>query len=298
MAETILSPGALTTVEKVKQQGSGIDPQDPTQDDAIRFLINSATVRMQRYARREFKSNVAHVTGTTGATGAGLQLFADANASFQTTDVGKPIIIQGAGLIGPYAAFETTIFARNNATQVILADPAVLSITNATYTYGGATRTFVLESDGFGGAEINFGMYDAQSISGVAIDTQGGAAGTALSATVPDYQVLEVDEFDGVYTGIDVYQSAASYPYSTTPYKYGKRLAQVTGIWGWPSVPADVEHGCTATVNEWLEGDYRHVGNTGFTGDNDYGQVTGARQVLPGWVMRMLETYQKLAVVW
>jgi hypothetical protein len=47
---------ALITEDEYKEQGSGIDASDPTQDDAIRFCINNASLRIMEYAGREFKS--------------------------------------------------------------------------------------------------------------------------------------------------------------------------------------------------------------------------------------------------
>lgn len=51
-----LAANALITENEYKEQGSGIDASDPTQDEAIRFCINSASNRIMEYAGREFKS--------------------------------------------------------------------------------------------------------------------------------------------------------------------------------------------------------------------------------------------------
>lgn len=50
-----LASYALITEAEYKEQGSGIDASDPTQDETIRFLINSASLRLIEYAGREFK---------------------------------------------------------------------------------------------------------------------------------------------------------------------------------------------------------------------------------------------------
>lgn len=60
-----LATNALITESEYKEQGSGIDASDPTQDDAIRFCINSASLRIMEYAGREFKSMASGSTART-----------------------------------------------------------------------------------------------------------------------------------------------------------------------------------------------------------------------------------------
>jgi ribosomal protein S6E (S10) len=50
-----LAAYALITEDEYKEQGSGIDASDPTQDDAIRWCINSASERIMEYGGREWK---------------------------------------------------------------------------------------------------------------------------------------------------------------------------------------------------------------------------------------------------
>jgi len=57
-----LATYALVTENEYKEQGSGIDASDPTQDETIRFCINSASERIMEYASREFKD----LTGYNG----------------------------------------------------------------------------------------------------------------------------------------------------------------------------------------------------------------------------------------
>ena len=57
-----LSSQALITELEYKEQGSGIDASDSTQDDTIRFLINSASLRIIQYRSREYKSTASGST--------------------------------------------------------------------------------------------------------------------------------------------------------------------------------------------------------------------------------------------
>lgn len=179
MSETTLEIWALTTVEKVKQQGSGIRSSDPTQDDAIRFLINAASEQFMRYSGREF------VTASVGST----------TRTFPVSP------IQVYGIYSAYA---------------------------------------------------DFGRYDAQTVTGVVINSQAGAAGQVTLDTT-QYQPLPVEKWDGVYTGVGIAGSSdwmASLPGIIT-------TIDVTGTWGWPSVPDYVQRLCVEQVKAWLWNSYQ-----------------------------------------
>lgn len=79
------------------------------------------------------------IKGTDGAITAATTSFTSAGASFTVSDVGKLIVIQGAGsnaVIGaPRAPFATTIAAVNSATNVTLTAPVTATVSGATYQY-------------------------------------------------------------------------------------------------------------------------------------------------------------------
>lgn len=292
MPVTLLA-NALTTVERVKEQGSGISSSDPTQDEQIRFLINSATARFQAYAQREFKTLAPQTTGSAGAMTAGSAVLTDTNAAFAASDVGKAIVVYGAGAVGVYGALETTILSRQSATQVTLNANAVNTVTGASYVYGGTTRTFELASDGMGGAFIDLTPYDAQSLGVVTLDTQGGATGTVLSAAAPDYQAVWQNYDNGAYNGIDIY-STASTSYSTITPVGVRRLATVTGVWGWPAMAlADIEHACVEQVRAWLK-ESQIMRTPNF--DSSPGGAIELRGALLPWVMRTLDMHRRMTV--
>lgn len=288
-----LRANALTTVEAVKEFGSGISSSDPTQDEQIRRGINSASARFAAYAQREFKSSAPQTTGSTGAMTAGSATLTDANASFQTTDVGKVIVVYGAGSTGVFAALPTTILSRTSATVVTLSANALNTVSGATYTYGNATRSFELGSDGYGGAFIDFGRTDAQAIGAVTLDTQAGASGTLLSAATPDYQGVWQNYDTGTYGGIDIY-STASTSYSTVLPIGVRRLTTVTGVWGWPAVALDdIEHACIEQVKAWMR--ENQVLRTPNYDASPTGAIETRGALLP-WVMRLLDTHKRMTV--
>lgn len=216
MAETILRTDALTTVDKVKQQGSGIDPSDPTQDDNIRFLINSATTRIIQYADREFK----------------------------------------------------------------------------TTTPGTVARTFMMIPNEGGWAEVSFGGGDLQTLTSVVVDNQLGQTGQTLSTN--QYQLVPVEQWFGVYTGVTFVQ------YFSTASGYiprgVRRQATVTGTWGWPAVPADVEHACTESVIEWLQARFEIAAPSNIPGDPGTSFASSQLQ-LPARVRATLDAYSPVKVM-
>lgn len=64
----------------------------------------------------------------------GLAVFTSATAIFAAGDVGKAIIVQGAGVAG--AQLTTTILSRQSATQVTLNSTASTTVTTSNYNYG------------------------------------------------------------------------------------------------------------------------------------------------------------------
>jgi hypothetical protein len=214
-----LATYALTTVERVKEQGSGISSTDPSQDEAIRFLINDASTQMMNECEREFKSTLV----------------------------------------------------------------------------GSQARTFQINYGcyGYGGGYIEFRPFDAQTVTAVVVETQPTGGNITLDATKLQYQALPVGQPDDVYTGVAIYSPGGSYG---SAYAAGiQHTASVTGTWGWPSVPADVESMCVETVKEWLLTGYQLTSPLGIPGEQAQA-VAGARHELPWSVKRGLARYSTVVV--
>jgi hypothetical protein len=215
-----LAANALTTVERVKEQGSGIRDTDATQDAAVAFLVNAASAQMMQYAEREFKSTLV----------------------------------------------------------------------------GSQSRTFRLRyrSSGDVSAFIDFGQWDAQTVTAVTVETQATGANTALNAAILQYQPVPVEQWEGVYTGINIYAPASSWG---VPYTAGiQHTASVTGTWGYPSVPADVEDLCVEQVKEWLLTGYQVTTPLGIPGETDP-QTPGPRHQLAWSVQQGLKRHFRAPLV-
>jgi hypothetical protein len=288
---------ALTSVAAVMAAGSGIDAEDGGFDQNIIGEINAVSRRVLN-EQCEFTMPPSQTTGAGGAMTAGSPILTDTTtpANFQAGDVGKPIVVYGgAGILGPQGMLETTILSRQSTTQVTLAANAANTVSAARYVYGSATRTFELTADGYGNALIDFGPYFAQSIGGVTIDTQGGATGTILDPTAIDYQPLSVAEYQGLYTAIEVY-SWWGVRYSTTMPWNARRLATVNAVWGWPTVPPDVENAVIGQVIDNLNANYRVISNSPIPGDTAEPGIA-RRWGLNAQLRNTLGYYKRMTVV-
>jgi hypothetical protein len=98
-----------------------------------------------------------------------------------------------------------------------------------------------------GGGWLNFAPLDARSVTGIRLDTDETSP-TTLTST--DYRLYPMNQPLGVYTGVRLA------PYLVTSRaRWQYRLVEVTGDWGWTSVPVDVEQACILTVRTWLRRD-------------------------------------------
>jgi len=89
------------------------------------------------------------ISGKTGIIDASSTTFTDPNAAFTASDVGKTIVIVGAGAGG--GNLNAKISAVSSATSITLNKPAVTSVNPADYTYGKSTQQLCdLVGSGFG----------------------------------------------------------------------------------------------------------------------------------------------------
>jgi hypothetical protein len=115
-----------------------------------------------------------------------------------------------------------------------------------TTTSGSTLRTF--ETDiGLTGGFLSLSPYDLQSVSLIRMDTDL----TPFTLSTDEYRLYPINKPDGVYTSIRLQPLS----FSTGRVMWPLRQVQVTGTWGWPSVPVDVQHACLVTVSIWLKRD-------------------------------------------
>ncbi len=97
---------------------------------------------------------------------------------------------------------------------------------------------------------LDFGRYNLQSITDIQIDTDT-VSPTDIPAT--QYTLMPTEQFYGTYTGIKFYTYAIG-----NPIRRGAGLGRqitVTGTWGFPTVPSEVEEATIYTVGVWQRRD-------------------------------------------
>jgi hypothetical protein len=146
----------------------------------------------------------------------------------------------------------------------------------------GVVRTFETEigPDTF----LSLAPYDLQTATLVKIDTD--VTGTTLSSD--EYRLFPVSKPDGVYTSIRL-QPLSSPQVNRVGWR--NRQIQITGTWGFPEVPADVNGATAETVALWLR---RDVSAFTTTYNLDESRVERP-EALPSAVRAMLSSYMRMA---
>jgi len=108
-----------------------------------------------------------------------------------------------------------------------------------------ATRTF--EAEIVGQTWVSLAPYDVQSVSSVQIDTDV----SAITLGSAEYRLWPQPAADGVYSAIRL--MPLSMAVTAIPWRH--RQIQITGVWGFPAVPVDVQHWTLVTVTEWMRKD-------------------------------------------
>lgn len=98
----------------------------------------------------------------------------------------------------------------------------------------------------YGGSRVNLAPYDLQSASVVAIDTDGASPVTLVVSA--DYYLEPLPNPDGVFTHLLI-------P-GLQPADNGliaRREVSITGVWGFPAVPADAKRAAVISIAGWLD---------------------------------------------
>jgi hypothetical protein len=144
----------------------------------------------------------------------------------------------------------------------------------------GAARSFVCGRHG----HIDLAPFDLRAVTSVVYDTD--PPGSELTLDASDYRLGPITSRDGVYQWVDIYRRHR-------PQRWRRDLVvTITGDWGYPSVPADVEDACIKTVGIWLK---RDVSAFSRTYNLDEGR-TERPEVLPAAVAAELAPYRPILV--
>jgi hypothetical protein len=152
-----------------------------------------------------------------------------------------------------------------------------------TTTNGSTLRTFPvapIQVYGEAAGYVDFGRYDAQTVTAVSVNTQQPGSATLLDTT--QYQPVPIEKWDGVYTGLNItgyVLAPASLPGITV-------TADVTGTWGWPVVPDVILRDCVETVKMWLRMGYQVI-----SGQMIPGEIAAQSQLYPADLPNSVKTH-------
>lgn len=138
----------------------------------------------------------------------------------------------------------------------------------------------------FGGGMLFLDRSDLRSVSAVSIDTETSSS-TALVLN-EDYFLLPRGARDGVYEAVELrgYATGSHVGGNIKPW----REVSITGLWGFSSVPKDVETAANMYVAHWMR-NHSTVPGRDLAGEGDrFGAVN-----MPSGVMQLLAPYRVIA---
>lgn len=170
---------------------------------------------------------------------------------------------------------------------ITAASKAILNYTEREFAPAvtATTRTFETEINGTS-TFLSLAPYDLQPnpTPVVQIDTDVSAKTLATD----EYRFFPVTQADGVYTSIRL--QPLTLP-TINRVGWVNRQVQITGTWGFPEIPADVNQAAVITVGLWLR---REVSAFTTTYNLDEGH-TERPEALPSAVRAMLSNYMRMA---
>lgn len=140
---------------------------------------------------------------------------------------------------------------------------------------------------------VSLSPYDLRTVTSASLHPE--TSSPVVLTENSDYVLHTVSPQDGTYTDLLVYQMSLSQ--STLLNRFGFAFLDITGAWGFPSIPSDVEQACIDTVKSWLEREYASSGWAG-QGSDGRTQLPGLPQgfSLPRRAIDRLRRYQRPGV--
>lgn len=136
------------------------------------------------------------------------------------------------------------------STLITAASDAIMNDTEREFApvTASATRRFRIDS-----FSMSLAPYDLRSVSSLILHPEA-ASPVTLNATT-DYQLQPVTTATGTYTTVQFSHYLAALPSSTTAFGFGYALCDISGAWGFATVPTDVKRACVVTVASWMRKD-------------------------------------------
>lgn len=269
----------------------------------VRILDNAGATSSPRVtagiAEYPAGSGFYTITLTAPSTAGQYSVFWDTGTVSPTTTVAEDLVVSSTAPAAsvPSGSDLTTVAAVRSFMQkpagdtgqdteiqnlVTRASGAIMHYTEREFAPATSTptaRTFEYK----GGGWLDVAPYDIRTVTQIRLDTDESSP-TTLTST--EYRLYPYPARHGVYTALRLG------PYLVhSRARWQQRLVEITGTWGFATVPEDVAHACIVTVAMWLR---RDVTPFESTFSIDEGRLERPA-ILPSSVIAALAPYKREA---
>jgi hypothetical protein len=139
----------------------------------------------------------------------------------------------------------------------------------------------------------NFGLFDLRSASAVVMNAESGAPTTLTAET--DYILNPALPSTGTYKNLTISRFRTVSAYAQHWTRYDEAYLDITGNWGFATVPNDVNRACRLTVAAWIDSAISGYGAQDSMIDANPRVIGGGYESaygLPLGACRMLKSYR------
>jgi hypothetical protein len=132
--------------------------------------------------------------------------------------------------------------------------------------------------------------YDLQQVTSITVSPESSSPQTL---TVTDQVIFQpVTKPDGVWTSMDISQFVVATAVAQTAFRFGYALIDITGVWGFPTVPDPVRQACILAVTSAMR---RDIGAFGMDIHEAEQYATGPQVSfgLPAASRKLLNNYRR-----
>lgn len=149
------------------------------------------------------------------------------------------------------------------------------------------------------GYKVDLAPYDLQSATQVALHPETDSPTILVAGANTGYTLQPVSPERGVYQSIQL--SGYLIIISQTLMAFGYALMDVTGTWGFPTVPGPVQRACIETVGSWVTRTMPGASNTGYgiPASSSAGMTTFRNDWhIPWSAKKKLDPYKRASARW
>lgn len=110
---------------------------------------------------------------------------------------------------------------------------------------------------------VDLAPYDLASVTSVVLSPEDAATSLTVGGAAPDVLFRPLEKPDGVWTSMQL-SDLIQVRVSTLLFRFGFMQVQITGNWGFPTIPTNIVRATVVTVVSWARKD------TGAFGMEDY----------------------------